>query len=194
MFDDVLVIIPARKGSKRFPGKNFALFNGVPLWENTVNIALCAGLKNIVMSTDDHDCADQVEEKYPDLILHWRSLKNSSDHVRMEDVVIEVIEQIPPRNVDTLCLLQVTTPLLTSDVLYNAIDVYFKTKLKGLVSVNPAYQPNGAFYIRDLEDFKLNPTFYPEEKLHLYMMYWRESIDVDFEYQLRIATVIDNRL
>lgn len=45
-------IIPARKGSKRIPGKNFKDFKGKPLYQWSVDIAKEAGFEDVIVSTD----------------------------------------------------------------------------------------------------------------------------------------------
>jgi CMP-N,N'-diacetyllegionaminic acid synthase len=57
MFDDILIIVPARGGSKGIPNKNLKLLNGVPLFMRTVIQAERCGFKNIFVSTDSEEIA-----------------------------------------------------------------------------------------------------------------------------------------
>ena len=53
------IIIPARGGSKRFPGKNIALLDNKPLIQHTIEYALINGYQNqIWVNTDDNLIAD----------------------------------------------------------------------------------------------------------------------------------------
>lgn len=50
---DLTVLIPARAGSKRCPGKNTRLLGGKPLIEWTIETAEAANVAKIIISTDD---------------------------------------------------------------------------------------------------------------------------------------------
>ena len=52
----ILAIIPARKGSKRLPGKNKKFLNGRPLINYTIEAAINSGMtEDIIVTTDDKD-------------------------------------------------------------------------------------------------------------------------------------------
>ena len=53
-----LAFIPARAGSKRLPGKNIRLLNGIPLIAYSIEYAKRMGIEKIVVSTDGKDIAD----------------------------------------------------------------------------------------------------------------------------------------
>lgn len=52
---DLTVLIPARAGSKRVPGKNVRLLGGKPLIQWTIDAAKAANVAKIIVSTDDWD-------------------------------------------------------------------------------------------------------------------------------------------
>lgn len=56
------VIIPARYGSKRFPGKPLALINGVPMVLRVVERCLAAQCGLVYVATDDDRIAQVVED------------------------------------------------------------------------------------------------------------------------------------
>ena len=57
--DSVLIVIPARGGSKGIPNKNIRLVNGIPLIEYTINFARkLTNNSNILVSTDSHKIAE----------------------------------------------------------------------------------------------------------------------------------------
>lgn len=84
-------IIPARGGSKRFPGKNLALLDGKPLIAYVIEAALKSGIFEVVMvSTDDaaigemaRDCGAQVAVRTADL---------ATDTARVKDVVMHELD------------------------------------------------------------------------------------------------------
>ena len=61
ILDDILGVIPARWGSKRFPGKPLAILKGKPLiqweWERAVRVK---GVDSWLVATDDHRIFDAV--------------------------------------------------------------------------------------------------------------------------------------
>src|SRR5579885_1106461 len=92
-----VIVIPARYGSSRFPGKPTALINGMPMLERTWRIARQAAADQVIIATDDeriedlarrfgaeavrtsHDCANGTERVYealsqlgaePDIVLN----------------------------------------------------------------------------------------------------------------------------
>lgn len=56
-----VVIIPARYGSTRFPGKPLALINGKPMIQHVYERALEAGADDVIVATDDQRIGDVVE-------------------------------------------------------------------------------------------------------------------------------------
>ncbi|MFT4296844.1 MAG: NTP transferase domain-containing protein, partial [Micropruina sp.] len=57
----MLVVIPARGGSKGVPGKNLAAVGGVPLVARAVRAALDSGADAVTVSTDDDAIAAVAE-------------------------------------------------------------------------------------------------------------------------------------
>lgn len=194
MFDNVLAIIPARAGSKRFPNKNMAHFNGKKLIWNTANIARDAGLSKIAVTTDIQDAIHYGPE---DIIIMPRPKHLSTDDAIMEDVVDYVVTQAKKWCIefDSICLLQCTSPLLRPKTLKDALKKYNKHKLAALIAINPSYKPCGAFYIVDRIDFEAEKKlFLGENQASFYMLNRRESVDVDYDYNLEIAKAISGGL
>ena len=55
-----IVVIPARFGSTRFPGKPLALLKGKPMIQHVVERANEAGAEKVIVATDDSRIADVV--------------------------------------------------------------------------------------------------------------------------------------
>jgi len=192
-YKNVLAIIPARRGSKRFPGKNTALFQGKSLVQNTIRIAEEAGIKKILVTTDDYNVA--LIADHEEVVCMERPEDLCTDTAMTEEVVENAVHYAmsatdgPHWEFGTICLLQVTSPLLRPDSLKIALDTYFKTKATSLTAINLLYEPCGAFYIVDSKLFMENRSFYQEEG-HLYMLPADQCVDVDYPYQLQIANLI----
>src|SRR5688572_21070487 len=88
-----LVVIPARAGSKRLPGKNVRLLGGHPLLAWTVRAALAVpGLGRAFVSTDCAEYAD-VARRYGAEAPFLRSAAASSDEAPTSAVIAEAVER-----------------------------------------------------------------------------------------------------
>jgi CMP-N,N'-diacetyllegionaminic acid synthase len=133
-FDKLLVIIPARKGSKGIPGKNKKMLNGKPLIQYTIDVAKkIFPITTICISTDDLDIQQIGSENglnVPDL----RPDNLSNDESSARDVILyEVLKT--GRQIDTIIYLQPTSPLRTTQNIQEAIDLYDRELMDMLVSV-----------------------------------------------------------
>ena len=92
LFDSFLAIIPARKGSKGIPGKNFQKIGQKPMIQYTLEAASKTIVpKNIIVSTNDQEivliCKDfGINAPF----LRPNSL--STDNAKVSDVVIHSLE------------------------------------------------------------------------------------------------------
>jgi CMP-N,N'-diacetyllegionaminic acid synthase len=74
---DLTILIPARAGSKRCPGKNTRLLGGKPLIEWTIDAARAANVAQIIVSSDDP--AIWPIARFHDLMLHLRKPAHATD-------------------------------------------------------------------------------------------------------------------
>lgn len=133
---EVLVVIPARKGSKGIPGKNKKLLNGKPLIAYTIEAALGIFEKEqICISTDDEDIV-QLAESYGISVPFLRPAELSTDTAGSQDVLIHAYEFYREKGFDAsvVCLLQATSPFRTTKHISEATNVY-STNCDMLVSV-----------------------------------------------------------
>lgn len=195
MFDDVLAIIPARKGSKRLPEKNKAIFDGKPLWLNAVNIAKDAGIKNIVVSTDDDEILSYLPKGEGVQILK-RSEKAASDEATQDDVIIEVIHQLTQQGIEhkeykTICILHAVSPCLEPYTLKHALHQFQDKNMRCLIAYNRDYKPAGAFYIFKYSEFSFyGNSIYGIDGLHIYILPPEQAIDVDNLWDYRAAQAV----
>lgn len=56
-----IVVIPARFGSTRFPGKPLALINGKPMIQHVYERSMLAGAQDVIVATDDKRIGEVVE-------------------------------------------------------------------------------------------------------------------------------------
>lgn len=133
---EVLVVIPARKGSKGIPGKNKKLLNGKPLIAYTIEAALGIFEKEqICISTDDEDIV-QLAESYGISVPFLRPAELSTDTAGSQDVLIHAYEFYREKGFDAsvVCLLQATSPFRTTKHISEATNAY-STNCDMLVSV-----------------------------------------------------------
>lgn len=89
---DVVILIPARYGSSRFPGKPLALIAGVPLILRVANIcAEALGIENVFIVTDDKRITELCE------VNNYQTLISSEDCVTGTDRIASVIDLIPSK-------------------------------------------------------------------------------------------------
>lgn len=88
----MIIVIPARGGSKRIPGKNIAPLNGKPLLTYTIECALAADTGfPIYVSSEDPAILD-ITQNYP-VAIHNRPAELAQDITSTEAVLLDVIEK-----------------------------------------------------------------------------------------------------
>jgi N-acylneuraminate cytidylyltransferase/CMP-N,N'-diacetyllegionaminic acid synthase len=125
---DILVVIPARGGSKRLPRKNVLPLAGKPLICWTIEAALEAKLKARIMVTSDDEEILAIARQYQSqgVIAYKRPDELATDTASTADVLIDAIqaEQAAGHDPKTLVLLQPTSPLRTAEDILAALEVY----------------------------------------------------------------------
>lgn len=107
-----IAVIPARAGSKGFPGKNLATLGGLPLVGHAIRLAqLCDGVDRIVVSTDSEEIAEaavQLGAEVPFL----RPGELARDETPMWPVLQHALREVDPerRLYEQLVLLSPTSP------------------------------------------------------------------------------------
>ena len=109
----ILCVIPARGGSKGFPGKNIALLSGIPLLAHTIQHALESNVINIgpYVSTDDEEIAKVAKDYGAEVIMRPRAL--SGDYAPSEWALLHVMEEIAA-DPEYIVMLQCTSPIRKS--------------------------------------------------------------------------------
>lgn len=91
--DNGLVVIPAREGSKRLPGKNLRPLGGVPLLAWSIQAArACPGLGRLFVSTDSETYA-ATARGFGAEAPFLRSAATSGDEASTKDVVVEAVDR-----------------------------------------------------------------------------------------------------
>jgi len=138
LFSNIIIIIPARGGSKRIPNKNIKLLGDKPLLAWTVQQALKFSAANVVVSTDDKKVADMAIELGAE-VPFMRSNKFASDDANVIDAVLEVLEYYAKLDIkfDGVLLLQPTSPFRSIKTINKAVSMFFNSNGESVVSVSP---------------------------------------------------------
>lgn len=188
----MIIIILARGGSKRCPRKNVMWFTPGMDQKNLVDIAIqhakALEPERIILYTN----ILSLRARYlgdPLLFCPQRPEYMARDGQSSEDVLMELFfseaEELIPKD-GHYCLLQPTSPLRNVERLKLAKEMFKRLDCPALVSVNPAFKPNGAFYFFKREDFLNQETLWPEDT-EIMVLPWDESIDIDNLWDFRIA-------
>jgi N-acylneuraminate cytidylyltransferase len=137
-----IIIIPARGGSKRFPGKNMALLDGIPLISHSINYAKANSeiIDEIVVSTDDSEIKEI--SLLAGVTVIDRPEKLSGDASSTVSALKHVLENMKA-NFNNVILLQPTNPLRPSSLLKDAYLQYVSGNYDSLMSVTKTRQKLG---------------------------------------------------
>jgi CMP-N-acetylneuraminic acid synthetase len=153
----ILAIIPARVGSKRLPNKNIRRLNGKPLIHYPIELAILAEKKGLIIghivSTDDEKTASIAKEAGGN-ISFIRPANLAGDDSKVVDTAIHAVtwwQDNHHEKIDSVLLLQPTSPLTTIEDIEKAIGLYIQHHAKCLISVckaqhfisNALYQADG---------------------------------------------------
>lgn len=140
--EDILVVIPARGGSKGLPGKNIRMLCGKPLIAYSIDVARAiTSDENICVSTDDSHIIEVVE-KYGLKVPFVRPAEYASDTATTNDVLLHAVDYYEKqgKHYAKLLLLQPTSPLRKVEEVREAICLY-RNDIDMVVSVTKSHAP-----------------------------------------------------
>lgn len=122
----ILVIIPARGGSKGIPHKNIKPLNGKPLIHYTIDEAReIVGDEDICVSTDDFEIIKCVED-YGLKVPFVRPEELATDTAGTYEVLLHALSfyEKQGRHYDVVLLLQNTSPFRKAEQIKEALNLY----------------------------------------------------------------------
>lgn len=140
--EDILVVIPARGGSKGLPGKNIKMLCGKPLIGYSIDVARAiTSDENICVSTDDQKIINTVEN-YGLKVPFVRPAEFATDTATTNDVLLHALDfyEKQGKHFSKLLLLQPTSPLRKVHEVKEAIKLY-RYDLDMVVSVTKSHAP-----------------------------------------------------
>ena len=133
----ILVVIPARGGSKGIPRKNIRLLDNKPLISYTIDIARHSTyVDDVVVTTDDSEIA-LISEKFGASVVR-RSEELSSDEIPLDPVIYDAMNQKEKQafdEYDIVITLQPTSPLIKTSTLDAAIEKFDDFSIDSVISV-----------------------------------------------------------
>ncbi len=135
----ILALIPARGGSKGIKDKNIIFLAGKPLIAYSIEAAKYSKYIDDIIVTTDSEKIAEISKQYGASVPFMRPAELATDTSKTIDAVLHAIRTLETmeKKYDVLVLLQPTQPLRTDADIDKAIEVYYKNKEDGLVSVSP---------------------------------------------------------
>lgn len=211
----IIVVIPARGGSKGIPRKNIRLMKGLPLISYVIKTALESSFNpDVNVSTDSEEIAD-VAIKFGAKVL-MRDSALAGDMVTLDPVIYDALVKAEKENrctYDLIITMQPTSPLTSVNTLDKAIKEFISKKYNTLISVVnkphlnwaekdnkivPAYEKRlnrqqlpknyletGAFVITDRDSISSSTRI--GKKIGVFEVPEKEAVDIDSEIDWIIA-------
>ena len=209
----IIVLIPARGGSKGIPGKNIRLLGGEPLISYAIRAAKNASLVSAVyVSTDSPEIA-RVSESYGAVAIS-RPVHLATDTAPSESALLHFAENV---DFDVLVFIQCTAPFTVGADIDCALEFFLEKKLDSLLTVardnsflwneqgkpinydyhqrprrqdrEPVYRETGAFYITTKKNLVTSGNRL-SGKIGMYVMPDLRSLDIDLPEDFFIAEIL----
>jgi 3-deoxy-manno-octulosonate cytidylyltransferase (CMP-KDO synthetase) len=150
------VIIPARYGSTRFPGKPLAMLQGRPMLQHVFERAQASGAARVLIATDDGRIATAAAGFGAEVVL------TRDDHQSGTDRLAEVVEREGLHDPAIVVNLQGDEPLMPPELLSQTAralalrpDCDIATLATPISSRDDVFNPNIVKVVRDREGYAL---------------------------------------
>ena len=138
----ILVVIPARSGSKRLPKKNMRMLGNKTLIEWTLDIAAqIPNIADIIVSTDDKIIAE-ISLNAGALVPWLRPNELAQDDSSLVEVVLHALDwyETSRSPVDAVLLLQPTSPFRSLDLVQKGIAMFTEPEMLPVIGVSKVFQ------------------------------------------------------
>jgi len=150
------VVIPARYGSSRLPGKPLLEISGRPMVAHVVERACQSGAEEVLIATDDERIAAAVQGMGAEVIM------TSKDHPSGTDRLQEVAQKKGWSDDTIVVNVQGDEPLIPPEVINQVArnlelssEAGIATLAEPLTSTEQLFNPNIVKLVRDVNDFAL---------------------------------------
>jgi len=152
MSGEILVLIPARGGSKGLPGKNIKNFCGKPLISYSIDIAKKSEyVSRIVVTTDDEEIAN-VSKEFGAEVPFMRPEDLATDDSKAIDSFIHALKWLKEKEnyeSDGIVILYPTCPIRDVKDLDKGISIFLEKQADSVISVKEAFPKRILKEIRD---------------------------------------------
>ncbi|QER42051.1 3-deoxy-manno-octulosonate cytidylyltransferase [Thermodesulfobacterium sp. TA1] len=185
-----VIIIPARYGSTRFPGKPLVYIEGKPMIQHVYERALSSGIKEVWVATDDERILQEVSR------FGGKALMTANTHICGTDRIAEASDILGLAPEDIVINLQGDQPFFPAAYFQPLIEPLVSKKAKMTTLATPIKQdedltnPNKVKVVLDLQGYALYfsrnliPYFRPPGEPPLYLKhigvyaYTKEFLDL----------------
>jgi len=188
-YNDVILVIPSRKNSKRLKGKNLRELRGKPLISHSIEYALkFIDKKNIWVNSDDELVLELANEY--EISTYKRPSYLAEDETLTNEVIIDFCNFLIDQKIEFkyLITLQPTNPIRSINLLPEAMEKIISSNRNSLMGVSQLHKKFGR-----INNFKYLPVNYKIGQRHqdLENLYFengliyistKESIIKDKEY------------
>lgn len=136
---DLTILIPARAGSKRCPGKNTRMLGGKPLIAWTIEAAKAADVYKIIISSDDKAIWPIARDYEVD--LHIRKPEHATDEATDFSWLYDLRQMI---DTPYFCILRPTSPFRTASTIRRAFAALVGSKAHSVRAVERLMHPHPA--------------------------------------------------
>ena len=136
---DLTVLIPARAGSKRVPGKNTRMLGGKPLIQWAIETARSANVASVIVSSDGafaQSLSNTVSCRF-----HKRKPEHATDTATDFSWVYDLREMI---ETPYFCILRPTSPFRTASTIRRAFAALVGSKAHSVRAVQRVHSPHPA--------------------------------------------------
>lgn len=209
----LLIIIPARKGSKRLKNKNVLKLGSKSLVEKTIIFAKKLVTKNKIILSSDSKKIQQIGIKHQIFAPWLRPPSLSQNYSTTSSVVLHAIKWYEKEvaKISGILLLQPTTPFRSKKYFKKAISRFFKNSKNNFVSIHSLkrrdvkknlvqfkgqviekkkklkYFLNGSMYLISAAEFKLKKKFITNLSIGIPINKKKFQIDIDYLSDLKKA-------
>lgn len=159
---EILIIIPARGGSKGIKDKNIINICGKPLIQYTIEKSLLLkekGLVSEVIVSTDSIKISEVATSLGASVPFLRPENISGDKSKSIDYIIHALQYFRKNNksFDSVLLLQPTSPIRTLEQLSTAISIFSKSNVQSLISCYLEEYINDLVMYKKKDNLNLEP-------------------------------------
>lgn len=165
MTPKLVIMIPARYGSKRVPKKNLRLIDGKPLISYVIEQIKNANIPADVYINSEHEIFGKVAKDFG-VKFYKRPEKHSSDTSTNDEFALDFMNAVPA---DILIQVLPTSPLLTGGEIKKFVDEMVNGKWDSLISVE--HKQIACVYKNqpvNFEKLKVNPPSQTMEPVKAY--------------------------